>query len=131
MVAQASSLSDQDIEDVSAYLAGVAGETVAAGGTENASFDKADTCAACHGKNGIGVSALWPTLAGQHEDYIEQALHKYRDGTRRDPVMSAQANLIAEEDVALACALLREPRRPRNHVARVVVDESPRSNDCA
>lgn len=101
MVAQASSLSDQDIEDVSAYLAGVAGETVAAGGTENASFDKADTCAACHGKNGIGVSALWPTLAGQHEDYIAQALHKYRDGTRRDPVMTAQANLIAEEDVAL------------------------------
>lgn len=101
MVAQAASLSDQDIEDVAAYLASIAGETVAAGGTENASFSKADTCAACHGKNGIGVSALWPTLAGQHEDYTEQALRKYRDGTRSDPVMSAQAMLIAEEDVAL------------------------------
>lgn len=101
MVAQASSLSDQDIEDVAAYLASVAADAVAAGGTENASFSKADTCAACHGKNGIGVSALWPTLAGQHEDYLEQALQKYRDGTRSDPVMSAQAMLIAEEDVAL------------------------------
>ena len=101
MVAQASSLSDQDVEDVAAYLASVAGETVAAGGNENASFSKADTCAACHGKNGIGLSALWPTLAGQHEDYLEHAMQKYRDGTRRDPVMSAQASLIADEDVAL------------------------------
>lgn len=101
MAAQASSLSDKDIDDVAAYLASVAGETVAAGGSKNASFAKADNCAACHGKNGISVNAMWPTLAGQHEDYLEQALRKYRDGTRQDPVMSASAALIVEEDVAL------------------------------
>lgn len=100
MVAQASSLSDQEIADVSAYLASLGGDTVAAGGTQGTSFDKAAACTACHGQNGISVNAAWPTLAGQHQDYLLNALKQYRNGTRKDPVMSAQAALIAEEDVA-------------------------------
>ena len=99
MAAQATSLSDQEIADVSAYLASIGSDTVAAGGTQGASFDKAAACAACHGQNGISVNAAWPTLAGQHEDYLLNALKQYRDGSRKDPVMSAQATLIAEEDV--------------------------------
>jgi len=101
MHAQASSLSDQEIADVSAYLASLGSETVTAGGTPGASFEKAAACAACHGANGISVNAMWPTLAGQHEDYLENSLKQYRDGKRTDPVMTAQAALIAEEDVAL------------------------------
>lgn len=101
MQAQASSLSDQEIEDVAAYLAGLAGDTVAAGGTQGASFEKAQACAACHGANGISIAATWPTLAGQHQDYLEKALNQYRNGTRGDAVMTAQAALVAEEDVAL------------------------------
>jgi len=100
MAAQATSMTDQEIADVSAYLASIGGETVAAGGTAGASFDKAVVCAACHGQSGISVNAAWPTLAGQHEDYLLNALSQYRDGTRGDPVMTAQAALIAEEDVA-------------------------------
>jgi cytochrome c553 len=94
-------LSDQDIANVAAYFASTGGDTVAAGGTKGASFDKAQACTACHGQNGVSVNALWPTLAGQHEDYLLRALSSYRDGSRSDPVMSAQAALIAEEDVAL------------------------------
>ena len=100
MEGQAASLSDQDIADVAAYLASIGGDTVAAGGTQGASFDKAAACTACHGQNGISVNAAWPTLAGQHEDYLAHALQQYRDGTRGDPVMGAQAALVAEEDVA-------------------------------
>jgi len=100
MEAQATSLTDQEIADVAAYLASIGGETVAAGGTEGASFDKAAACTACHGHNGISVNAAWPTLAGQHEDYLLNSLERYRDGTRGDPIMGAQAGLIAEEDVA-------------------------------
>lgn len=100
MVAQATSLSDQQITDVAAYLAGIGNDTVAAGGTQGASFDKAAACAACHGQNGISVNAVWPTLAGQWQDYLLNSLKQYRDGTRTDPVMTAQAALIAEEDLA-------------------------------
>lgn len=101
MTGQASSLSDRQIEDVAAYLASIGSDTVAAGGTENASFDKAQVCTACHGNNGVSVNAMWPTLAGQHEDYLLRALTSYRDGSRKDPVMSVQASLIADEDVAV------------------------------
>ena len=101
MVAQASSLTDQDIKDVSAYLASIGADTVAAGGSEKAAFKTAETCIACHGQNGISNNAIWPTLAGQHEDYLVQALNKYRDGTRGDAVMAAQAALIEEQDVAI------------------------------
>ena len=101
MEAQATSLSDKEIDDVAAYLASLGGDTVAAGGTQGAALEEAAACTACHGQNGISVNALWPTLAGQHESYLERSLRQYRDGTRGDVVMSAQAALIAEEDVAL------------------------------
>ena len=99
MTGQAESLSDQDIADVAAYLASIDNEGVAAGGTQGASFEKAAACAACHGQNGISVNAMWPTLAGQHEEYLRHAIRQYKNGTRKDPVMSAQAGMIAEEDI--------------------------------
>ena len=101
MTGQASSLSDEQIENVAAYLASIGGDTVAGGGSKDTSFDKAQACTACHGNNGVSVNAIWPTLAGQHEDYLLQTLRAYRDGTRKDPVMSAQAQLIAEDDLAI------------------------------
>lgn len=106
MIAQATSLSDAEIDDVAAYLASLGGETVAAGGSDAATAEKsrpesAQACAACHGPNGVSVNAIWPTIAGQHEDYILHSLTKYRDGTRKDPLMSAQAMLLADEDLEI------------------------------
>ena len=100
MAAQATSLTDQEIDDVATYLATLGADTVAAGGSQGAPFDKAAACTACHGQNGISVNAAWPTLAGQHEDYLLNSLKQYRAGTRSDPIMGAQAVLVAEEDVA-------------------------------
>ena len=101
MQAQAQSLSEQEIQDVAAYFASVASETVAAGGTKGASFDKAQACAACHGENGISISPTWPTLAGQHEEYLEYALRQYMAGPRGDAVMQAHAAHVAQEDVKM------------------------------
>ena len=101
MVAHATSLSDQQIEDVAAYLASVSEETVAAGGSEAPGLAEAATCSACHGQNGISLSPMWPTLAGQHEDYLVHALNQYRDGTRKDAVMASLAAVLGDADVAL------------------------------
>lgn len=101
MQAQAASLSDSEVENVAAYLAGLAGDDIFADRDRNPSFEKAEVCATCHGNDGISVSATWPTLAGQYEDYLERALQQYRDGTRADPVMAAQAAQIDEADVAV------------------------------
>lgn len=101
MAAQATSLSDQQIEDIAAYLASVSAETVAAGGSSAATLTEATTCTACHGQNGISLSPTWPTLAGQHEDYLVHALNQYRDGTRKDPVMAPLVAALTDSEVKL------------------------------
>jgi len=101
MAAQASSLTDQQIEDTAAYLASLSADTVEAGGSAAPSLEETATCIACHGQNGISLSPSWPTLAGQHEDYLEHALNQYRDGTRKDPVMAPLVAALTDEDVEL------------------------------
>jgi cytochrome c553 len=99
MSAQAASLSDQEIADAVTYLASLGAGTVAAGGSSDTSFAPAAACAACHGQNGISLSPSWPTLAGQHEDYLAHALNQYRDGSRKDPVMTPMAATLNDETV--------------------------------
>ncbi len=99
MNAQAQSMTDQDIEDVSAYFATLGTETVAAGGSTAPPFDKAATCVACHGQNGISVQPMWPTLAGQHEDYLVHALKQYRSGERQNAVMMPLAAGLTDTDI--------------------------------
>jgi len=101
MTAQASSLTDQQIEDVAAYLASLGADTVASGGSTAASREETTTCIACHGQNGISLSPTWPTLAGQHEDYLVHALNQYRDGTRKDPVMAPIVAAMTDKDVVM------------------------------
>jgi len=100
MHAQASSLSDEEINHVAAYLSGSEADTPGAGESGGAPIEAAKTCVACHGQNGIGVAPTWPTLAGQHQDYLVHALNQYRDGTRKDPLMSPMAAPLSEDDVA-------------------------------
>lgn len=101
MQAQASSLTDQQIEDVSAYLATLGNETVAAGGSEAQPIQAAAACVACHGQNGISINAQWPTLAGQHESYLEHSLRQYKSGARANVIMAAQAAMIDDKDIPL------------------------------
>lgn len=103
MQAQAGSLSDQDLRDIAAFLASEGppktGPAVNAPGK-----DKTATCAACHGEVGISAAPNWPNLAGQYRDYIEQALHEYKSGERKDPVMGAQAAGLSDADIKAVAA---------------------------
>ena len=104
MNAQANSLSDEDINAVSAFLATLGTETVEAGGSEAVNFEPAQTCVACHGPNGISVSPGWPTLAGQYEDYLVHSLQQYRDGTRSNQVMGPLAANLDDKTIAQLAA---------------------------
>jgi cytochrome c553 len=108
MHAQAASLSDQDMEDIAAYLQGPEPVKPSAAVTGKAPKQVA-ACAACHGENGLGVEAPLtpkpPVLAGQHVDYLEQALTAYRNGRRKNVVMNGMAQLLtSDEDVKIAAA---------------------------
>lgn len=98
MQAQAASLSDQDMQDIAAYFASQ-GEPQVAEAAAAPGQDKATTCAACHGPTGISAAPTWPNLAGQHRDYLEQAIRRYRDKARQDPVMQGQVAALTDQDV--------------------------------
>ncbi|HLQ85104.1 MAG TPA: cytochrome c [Salinisphaeraceae bacterium] len=51
---------------------------------------KVETCAACHGEQGVSENPAFPTIAGQHESYLYHVLKAYRDGERENPVMATQ-----------------------------------------
>ncbi len=101
MVAQATSMTDEDVADVAAFISTLGTETVESGGSQADAIEDAQTCVACHGRNGISVSPTWPSLAGQHEDYLVQALNQYREGTRKDTVMTQMAASLTNADVKL------------------------------
>ncbi len=61
---------------------------------------RAITCNACHGVEGNSQSPLWPNLAGQNAPYIVAQLKAFKDGTRSDPLMSAQAMTLTDEEMA-------------------------------
>lgn len=56
-------------------------------------------CAACHGDDGHARIPGAPNLAGQPYQYLLQALHEYRDGTRKVPVMQAASGPLSEQDM--------------------------------
>jgi cytochrome c553 len=54
-----------------------------------------------------------PVLAGQHEDYLEQALIQYRNGRRKNPVMNGMAKALkSEDDVKIAAHYFAEQESP-------------------
>jgi cytochrome c553 len=100
MHAQASSLSDEDMADIAAYLQG-AEPVRPTGQSASAVPPLVAQCAACHGQTGLGVDAPMdpkpPVLAGQHVDYLEQALTTYRNGRRKNVVMGGMAQLLKSD----------------------------------
>ncbi|MEP6884917.1 MAG: c-type cytochrome [Gammaproteobacteria bacterium] len=106
MHAQAASLSDQDIEDIAAYLQGPE-PTKPSAAVSGKTPTLVAACVACHGENGLGVAAELtpkpPVIAGQHADYLRQALTTYRNGRRKNVVMDSMAQLLkTDEDVRIA-----------------------------
>ena len=60
---------------------------------------KAGACAGCHGATGASGNAEWPNLAGQKYAYLVQQLRAFRDGTRRNAVMTPVARQLSATDV--------------------------------
>jgi cytochrome c553 len=116
MHAQAASLSDQDMQDIAAYLQGPEPAKPSAAVTGKTPTQVA-ACVACHGDNGLGVAApLTPkpaVLAGQHVDYLEQALAAYRNGRRKNVVMNGMAQLlVSDADVKIAAQYFANQASP-------------------
>lgn len=112
MRGQAASMSDQDIRDIAAYFAAI--DPVKCPGEACTPVGKApdvvQTCAACHGPTGVSILPEYPVLSGQHHDYLEQALHAYRKGTRQNAIMQGFAAALKDEDIAAVAAYFSQQR---------------------
>jgi cytochrome c553 len=98
MHAQAASLTDQDMKDIAAFFA-TEGAIQKASAPVGTAPEKAATCAACHGEVGVSAATNWPSLAGQHKDYLVHALNEYKGGLRKDPVMGSMASTLTPAEI--------------------------------
>jgi cytochrome c553 len=60
---------------------------------------KAAACVACHGPNGNSTDPQYPILAGQSWRYIYIQLKDFKEGQRKDPVMSAMVADLTRDDM--------------------------------
>lgn len=119
MRSQAISFTDQDMKDLAAYFATT--EPVKSDGAPTGTAPAAaQVCAACHGNDGVGILPEYPTLSGQHRDYLEQALHAYRRGTRQNAIMQGFAATLTDQDIKALAAYFSQqtpslwvPRAPK------------------
>ncbi|WP_299489699.1 c-type cytochrome [uncultured Shewanella sp.] len=105
-------LSDQDIEDLSAYYASQVqqpidvnnvpelGETLYKVGDATRGIT---ACIACHGPDGKGMGlAGFPMIGGQHANYIKIQLNKFKDTNRNNDLngmMQATSKKLNDADI--------------------------------
>lgn len=71
-----------------------------------------DKCVACHGVNlNEPIDPSYPKLAGQHKDYLVQALKAYKRGAaaangRSNAIMEGQAKELSNADIENIAAYL-------------------------
>lgn len=84
----ASGLSDGEMRNLAAFYARVAPVRALTPPVGDASAGRASTglCAECHGNLGISVAPGIPSLAGQDAQYLADAIHAYKVGSRQKAV---------------------------------------------
>jgi cytochrome c553 len=121
MHAHAASMSDQDMADIAAYLAGPA---VIAPDPNRKPVgtppQAAQVCVACHGNDGVGITPLYPTLSGQHADYLERSLHEYKKGGRKNPVMAGFVGTLTDKDIEALAAYYAAQRPALSTTAKSI-----------
>ena len=85
---------------ISAVILASFGSPALAAGDPVAGEQKSQTCAACHGPGGNSMNPVWPSLAGQHAEYLEKQLHDFKSGARKNAQMSPMAAPLSDADIA-------------------------------
>lgn len=98
---QAEGLSDQDIEDMTVYLAAQSKDATAVSVSRAglAGQSKSATCHTCHGPTGTSTQPIYPNLGGQHQNYLSKALRDFRDGKRQNALMNGFAGSLTDTDI--------------------------------
>jgi cytochrome c553 len=111
MMGMSAALTDQDMQNIAAYLAkqvasqGVAqnketielGQSIYRGGI---AAKGVPACAACHSPTGAGIAAQYPLLGGQWADYTNAQLLAFREGVRKNSIqMTTIATKLSDAEM--------------------------------
>lgn len=94
------------MKQIFALGAGVAGLLIATGALAEEGADPRagqeiaeNQCMACHAVDGSQSNPEWPRLAGQHRDYLVEALRQYKEGERQNSVMQGQVSDLSMQEL--------------------------------
>lgn len=74
---------------------------------------KALVCIACHGMDGNSQLGMYPSLAGQNARYIYLQLRDFKEGRRKNPLMSPMTVSLNKQDMLdLADYFSRQKKQP-------------------
>jgi cytochrome c553 len=77
---------------------------------------KAQVCAACHGADGNSANPEWPSLAAQPAQFISTSLFMFREGNRKDPLMTPMAKGLSNAEMSdLAAYFSAQKAAPPRH----------------
>ena len=76
---------------------------------------KAELCIACHGPGGNSINSEVPSLSGQPPQAISVALFRYREGGRKNPIMSPIAAGLSNADMNNLAAYFSSVERISTH----------------
>jgi cytochrome c553 len=111
MMGMAATLTEQDMNNISAYLAsqpasqGVAqnkdtielGQSIYRGGI---AAKGVPACAACHSPTGAGIPSQYPRMGGQWAEYNAAQLLAFREGTRKNSTqMTTIATKLSDQEM--------------------------------
>jgi len=99
-------LSDQDILDLAAYFSGLPTKIEAADPEKASKGERiyragiasknVPACMGCHGPSGAGnPPAVFPSLSGQHPEYIAKTMKDFRAGTRNNDPKGMMRDVVA------------------------------------
>jgi len=79
-----------------------------------------ESCAACHGANGISVTKGIPNLAGQRPGYLYLELKAYQSGERSDELMTKTVKFLSDDALVKAAAYYasQDPSQPASTTAK-------------
>jgi cytochrome c553 len=80
---------------------------------------KAAACAACHGEGGNSMNPEWPSLAQQPAQFISTELFMFREGNRKNDLMSPMAKPLTNAEMNdLAAYFAAQKAAPPRHKSK-------------
>jgi cytochrome c553 len=81
---------------------------------------KSALCQSCHGEDGISATSNYPKLAGQYAAYIQKQIKNFKEGSRKDPVMSDMAGTVTNDQDLLDISAYFASQQKMNNAKPVI-----------